>query len=591
MALTDYKITDAQVAENGLVAAPDKLTGDPDENKALFDKLVREIVKEALNDIVDALTASGGAGEIGFDPTAGVNENNVQDAVENVQAQLAAYALGEIPDGSITAAKLAEDAVTLAKIAESVLHTDNFGYPSAVAVALGVDPSANTVSDVLSRLAEKFIITGAAAPSASTVGTVGQLYVDTAELVWYRCAAVDGETYTWELFERDRLGDFRFTYKNTLGDKYLLANGAYLTPLDGYDELYDYLTSTPVWQQSHVSSVLDTLYGCTKINGYFILSGKLSNKATIAYTTDPVSVPWTVVTVNSTNESYVTTKVIWDGTRYVAAGYTSVYNSGTEEYDRTAKIYYSTTLGGTWTSYTPSWNGASYINASSLKYFDGKVIACVTYSVFYTTDATNSTWSVGRSYAGQTIEWDGTNFFSTFNKVVYYGPTLALENSASIPLATEGYNSVKISYLNGMYLCPYYGASGRALYHSTNLSTWSSTTLSGSYSNSLLPKIFYDDDTGCYYRIDSASSSSVVLYYSTDPINGTWASRTISLPSSYGWGPDWDGLHKDSDGRYCFLSAYGAAAYLSYSTLFAGDAKALPSVTLSNTYAYIRAVT
>jgi hypothetical protein len=132
MALTDYKITDEQVAANGLAAAADKLTGTPSENKALFDKLVREIVKEALNKIVDALVASGGAAEIGLDPTAGVNETNVQDAIENVQAQLSAYALGEIPDGTITADKLADDAVTLAKIVESVMHTDNFGYPSAV---------------------------------------------------------------------------------------------------------------------------------------------------------------------------------------------------------------------------------------------------------------------------------------------------------------------------------------------------------------------------------------------------------------------------------------------------------------------------
>ncbi len=52
------------MAENGWLRAR-TVTGDPDENKALFDKLVREIVKEALNDIVDALR--GGLGGRGGD--------------------------------------------------------------------------------------------------------------------------------------------------------------------------------------------------------------------------------------------------------------------------------------------------------------------------------------------------------------------------------------------------------------------------------------------------------------------------------------------------------------------------------------------
>ena len=61
MALTDLKITSEKIQSNGLVAAPDVLTGTAAENKALFDKLVREIVAVQFNALVDELTNNGAA--------------------------------------------------------------------------------------------------------------------------------------------------------------------------------------------------------------------------------------------------------------------------------------------------------------------------------------------------------------------------------------------------------------------------------------------------------------------------------------------------------------------------------------------------
>lgn len=57
MALTDYKITDGDVSSKGVSGAPDKLTGTAAENKALFDRLIAEVVKEKLNDLIDELAA------------------------------------------------------------------------------------------------------------------------------------------------------------------------------------------------------------------------------------------------------------------------------------------------------------------------------------------------------------------------------------------------------------------------------------------------------------------------------------------------------------------------------------------------------
>lgn len=59
MSLQDYKITDSDISEKGVVAAPDKLTGTVQENKKIFDRLIREAVKGHYNDLIDALDEAG----------------------------------------------------------------------------------------------------------------------------------------------------------------------------------------------------------------------------------------------------------------------------------------------------------------------------------------------------------------------------------------------------------------------------------------------------------------------------------------------------------------------------------------------------
>lgn len=53
------KITDAEISAKGVVAAPDVLNGTAAENKATFDRLVRELVAVCFNDLVDQLEALG----------------------------------------------------------------------------------------------------------------------------------------------------------------------------------------------------------------------------------------------------------------------------------------------------------------------------------------------------------------------------------------------------------------------------------------------------------------------------------------------------------------------------------------------------
>lgn len=84
----------------------------PSELKAYFDSSPEE-VRQAHNGLCDALTSATtqatAAANIGFARTAGVPADTVQAAVENVQAQLTDAVLGNIPSGSVTTDKLAQD--------------------------------------------------------------------------------------------------------------------------------------------------------------------------------------------------------------------------------------------------------------------------------------------------------------------------------------------------------------------------------------------------------------------------------------------------------------------------------------------------
>lgn len=57
MNLEDMRITPEDIAGRGVVAAPDILQGTPAENKAVFDRLIREHVALAVNGMLDALAA------------------------------------------------------------------------------------------------------------------------------------------------------------------------------------------------------------------------------------------------------------------------------------------------------------------------------------------------------------------------------------------------------------------------------------------------------------------------------------------------------------------------------------------------------
>ncbi len=86
MSILGQKISASQIAANGVVNAPDRLTGTAAQNKALFDRLIRDCVAGLYNTLIDTLAGAGGAGEIGFTPITDFAGSNVQDVIENLKA-------------------------------------------------------------------------------------------------------------------------------------------------------------------------------------------------------------------------------------------------------------------------------------------------------------------------------------------------------------------------------------------------------------------------------------------------------------------------------------------------------------------------
>ena len=108
----DFSANKQDTYEKRIASLPDQPNMQPDELKAYFDSSPEQL-RQAHNGLCDALTeatsGTSAASGLGFQRTAGVPADNVQAAVENVQAQLDAAVMGNIPSGSVTQDKLAQD--------------------------------------------------------------------------------------------------------------------------------------------------------------------------------------------------------------------------------------------------------------------------------------------------------------------------------------------------------------------------------------------------------------------------------------------------------------------------------------------------
>lgn len=113
MSIQEQKITQEAIAANGVQSQADKLTGTAAQNKKVFDALVTAVVREKFNALLDELTGSGCAAQLGISTITGLSAETVQTALEQIMDTMQNISQGVVPNSSITLAKLAADVLAI----------------------------------------------------------------------------------------------------------------------------------------------------------------------------------------------------------------------------------------------------------------------------------------------------------------------------------------------------------------------------------------------------------------------------------------------------------------------------------------------
>lgn len=134
-------------------------------------------VVSTLGDTLAALQGKSGAGRIGFLKTAAIDRENVQDAIECVQAQLVNVSQGGIADGAVTSEKVATGAIGTAAIADAAVTYDKI-KDKAVGSAKLADNAVSAQKIATNAVQERQIFDGSVTQSKLAAESVS-----TAKLV------------------------------------------------------------------------------------------------------------------------------------------------------------------------------------------------------------------------------------------------------------------------------------------------------------------------------------------------------------------------------------------------------------------------
>ena len=127
MSIQEQKITEAAIAANGVQSRPDKLTGTAAQNKKVFDALVTAVVREKFNALLDELTGTTAAAQLGITTIPGFSAGDVQTALEQIVQAMQDVTQGSVADGSITLLKLAAEVTAVALGGAAASHTHGAG--------------------------------------------------------------------------------------------------------------------------------------------------------------------------------------------------------------------------------------------------------------------------------------------------------------------------------------------------------------------------------------------------------------------------------------------------------------------------------
>ena len=197
MSIQEQKITEAAIAANGVQSRPDKLTGTAAQNKKVFDALVTAVVREKFNALLDELTGTTAAAQLGITTIPGFSAGNVQTALEQIVQAMQDVTQGSVADGSITLAKLAAEVTAVALGGAAASHTHgagdiNFGVLDAarlpvldgtkLGAAVVTTDTLAALSVLATHIAQNAVTAQKIAPGAVTAEKIAALAITTALL-------------------------------------------------------------------------------------------------------------------------------------------------------------------------------------------------------------------------------------------------------------------------------------------------------------------------------------------------------------------------------------------------------------------------
>lgn len=201
--------------------------------KGRFDADAKTVMG-ALKRLIQELGLATAARNVGFEKTTAVNADNVQDAIENVQRQIAGVSQSGIADASITAAKIADgavgtaaiadDAVTAGKLAMSAVDTDAIKWGAVDAY----------------RLKDAAVTEAKLANGSVTESKIGYYAVTGKKIA---SGAVTSEKIADRTINSAKMGDASVTER-------ALCDGAVTNDKVGYKALGEAISVTPSFMKS-----------------------------------------------------------------------------------------------------------------------------------------------------------------------------------------------------------------------------------------------------------------------------------------------------------------------------------------------------
>lgn len=201
--------------------------------KGRFDADAKTVMG-ALKRLIQELGLATAARNVGFEKTTAVNADNVQDAIENVQSQIAGVSQGGIADGAVTAEKIADgavgtaaiadDAVTAGKLAMSAVDTDAIKWGAVDAY----------------RLKDAAVTEAKLANGSVTESKIGYYAVTEKKIA---SGAVTGEKIADRTINSAKMGDASVTER-------ALCDGAVTNDKVGYKALGEAISVTPSFMKS-----------------------------------------------------------------------------------------------------------------------------------------------------------------------------------------------------------------------------------------------------------------------------------------------------------------------------------------------------